>query len=174
VGAHPSARCADEEKKGNPTASGGNESWSGMLVGNKINIPVAATLKRVGIVWDGNGAGTALSRLTTFALYRDNGSGPNGALLASSIDRTVNALGALEFNLTMPAAGLPLAAGDYWLFVNINAAGYVRRNATPSTPYLYATAPYGGALPATVTNTSFMAGNLAGPLGFYLVVIPSQ
>jgi hypothetical protein len=125
-------------------------------------------------VWAGNGSGAALSRLTTFALYKDNGSGPNGALLASAIDRTVNALGPTEFNLTSPAGGLTLAAGDYWMFVNINMAGYVAQNTSPSTTTLTASATYGGALPATVTNASFSSGPQPGPLGFYLVVIPQQ
>jgi len=174
VGSYPAARCASEQSLGTPGAAGGQETWSNVLVGIKISVPVASTLRRFGIAWNGNGAGAALSHLATFALYRDGGSGPSGSLLASAIDRTVNAIGPVEFNLTSPAGGLTLAAGDYWVFVNLNGPGYVARNTSPSTPYLYANATYGGALPATVTPASFMSGALGGPLGFWLVVIPQQ
>jgi hypothetical protein len=174
VGSYPAARCASEEQLGTPGAAGSQESWANLLVGVKINVPVASTLRRFGIAWDGNGAGAALTRLATFALYKDGGVGPNGNLLASAIDRTVNAIGPAEFNLTSPAGGLTLVAGDYWVFVNLNMAGYVALNASPSTPFLNASASYGTALPASVTPASFMSGSLAGPLGFWLVVIPNQ
>ncbi|HEX4406981.1 MAG TPA: hypothetical protein VH560_19215 [Polyangia bacterium] len=174
VGSYPSARCASEQQLGTPGAAGGQETWSNLLIGVKVNVPVTSTLRRFGIAWNGNGAGAAQSRLATFALYKDGGSGPSGSLLASAIDRTVNAIGPLEFNLTSPAGGLTVAAGDYWVFVNLNGAGYVARNPSPSTPYLYVSETYGGALPATVTPASFMSGALAGPLGFWLVVIPQQ
>jgi len=174
VGSHPGARCADEEKKGVSTAGGMQQSWSAILLGMKINVPVSSTLRRLGVYWNGNGSGAALMRTLTFAVYRDGGSGPNGALLASAIDRTVNTLGAVDFNLTTPAGGTTLTAGDYWLFVEMSAAGYVAMNGSPTTSYLYLSHTYGSALPATVTPASFMSGQVPGPLALYMVVIPQQ
>lgn len=178
VGSHPNARCAGEQTHGWPAAAGGQESWSGLLVGVRINVPVAASLRRVGLVWNGNGGTppSALSRTATFALFRDvgTGAGPTGSAIASSIDRPLSQVGAADFNLTNPAGGLTLTAGDYWLFVNLNMAGYVARNTSPSTPYLYMTHSYGSQLPMNVQPSSFQASSLAGPLGFYMVVIPQQ
>jgi hypothetical protein len=174
VGSHPSARCADEQKLGVSTAGGSQQTWSNLLLGQKINVPVGSTLRRVGVYWNGNGGGAALARTLTFGLYRDGGTGPSGALVASAIDRSVNAIAGVDFNLTMPAGGTTLTAGDYWLFVEMSAAGYIAMNPTPSTQYLYMSHTYGAGLPATVTPASFNSSSIPGPLAFYLVVIPQQ
>jgi hypothetical protein len=178
VGSHPNARCASETTHGWPAAAGGQETWSNLLVGVRINVPVAASLRRMGLVWNGNGGTppSALSRNATFVLFRDvgTGAGPTGNAIATSIDRPLGQIGAADFNLTNPAGGLTLTAGDYWLFVNLNNPGYVARNTSPSTPYLYMTHSYGGQLPMNVQPSSFQSSSAAGPFGFYIVVIPQQ
>lgn len=174
VGTHPSARCASEETSGFPNNGGASTSWTGLMVGVRINIPVASNLRRFGLVWDGNGSGGALARLVTFGLYADGGSGPSGSLLASALDRMVSASDTpYEFTPTA-GNGAALPAGDYWVFVNINATGYVARASSPSTPYLYATNAYGSGFPGSVSPATFQSGNLPGPLNFFLVAMPQQ
>ena len=173
VGVHPNARCASETSYGYPTPGSSSETWFSYMVGISVQVDQPASFRRFGVVWAGNGAGGNQSRLLTFALYAGDASGPSGSPIATVLDRSVNTVGSAYEFYPMNGINASLSAGYYWIFVNINSAGFIAALSDPSTPYLYKAVTYGAAIPDPAPS-DFLSSSFTGPPNMYIVTLPQQ
>jgi len=189
VGVHPQARCADEIVYGQSKTDGLGffEAWSERFIAIPVNVSVPSTIRRLGLLWAGNGANAIFADTVMMGLYPDglvnNTPAPLGRLIAGVPALAVDRPGNFEGKVAAPvAADVPVPAGNYWLLVNIQLTpstgrglGSVARLSAPEQAILTAPFPFSKGLPTEIpASTAFTAAAFKGPLNVYVVGLPQQ